>query len=91
MLRYLIRGGCTLIAASAMLALPVAAAAARPAHFDPPKRYYTPTAAGSGPTPQERIEAVRERPGPRGLDVEGQLPDQRDPARPAAAITRRSS
>jgi hypothetical protein len=40
MLRHLIRGGCTLIAASAMLALPVAAAAARPAHFDPPKRYY---------------------------------------------------
>jgi len=42
MLRRLIRGGCTLIAASALLASPAAAAAPRPAHFDPPKRYYDP-------------------------------------------------
>ena len=38
MLRHLIRGGCMLIAASVLLASP--AAAARPANFDPPKRYY---------------------------------------------------
>jgi lysophospholipase L1-like esterase len=40
MFRHLIRGGCTLIAALVSLASPAAAAAARPAHFDPPKRYY---------------------------------------------------
>ena len=40
MLRHQIRGGCILIAASALLVLPVAAASARPAHFDPPKHYY---------------------------------------------------
>jgi lysophospholipase L1-like esterase len=40
MLRHLFRGWCILIAASAMLAVPVAASAARPAHFDPPKHYY---------------------------------------------------
>jgi lysophospholipase L1-like esterase len=38
MLRHLIRGGCVLIAASALLAS--SAAAARPASFDPPKAYY---------------------------------------------------
>ena len=38
MLRHLIRGGCVLVSAAALLAL--LAAAARPANFDPPKRYY---------------------------------------------------
>jgi hypothetical protein len=40
MLRHLIRGGLTLIAASLLLAPTSAGAAAAPAHFDPPKRYY---------------------------------------------------
>jgi hypothetical protein len=40
MFRHLIRGGCILIAAVASLASLMAAAAARPAHFDPPKRNY---------------------------------------------------
>jgi hypothetical protein len=40
MLRHLFRGWYILIAASAMLAVPVTASAARPAHFDPAKHSY---------------------------------------------------